>query len=231
MSRKTWKQCFLTLFAERRAKSSKNAVFFAFFAKFVQSVSKNVKKLFSHDFCWALRKNLKKRCFFRIFCELRTKCLEKREKTLFPHTFGKRRAKRSKNAVFCIFCETLNKVSRNTWKKHCFLTLLENVVQKGQKKLFFIFFGKLWTVCLRKRENTLFSHTFWETSRKKLKKTPFFANFVQSVSKNVKKHCILTLFGERRAKSSKNAVFRIFCELCSKCLEKREKTLYFHNFC
>ena len=52
------------------------------------------------------------------------------------------------------------------------------------------------------------------------------SNFV----KNVKKHCFLTLFAKRRAKSSKIAVLRIFCELCIKCLEKREKHCFLTLF-
>ena len=48
----------------------------------------------------------------------------------------------------------------------------------------------------------------------------FFANFVQSVSKNVKTQCFLTLFAERRAKTLKNAVIRIFCETMNKVSRK-----------
>ena len=69
---------------------------------------------------------------------------------------------------------------------------------------------------------------------RKAQKTPFFAFsviFVQSVSKDVKKHCFLILFVEGRAKSLINAVFRIFCELCTKCLEKRKKNTIFHISC
>ena len=197
-------------------------------------------------------------------------------------------------------------MSRKTWKKHSFLTLLENVVQKGQKKLFFAFFGKLWTKCLRKRENTLFSNTFWKTSRKKLKKNAIFCEFCTkclekrektlfshtfrgtsrkklkkrcfshflrilfklsrntwkntvfsqfllnvaqkaqkplffaffaklwanlSVSDNVKKHCFLTLFGERRAKSSKNDIFSRFLRTLYKVSRKTlKKTLFSHTF-
>ena len=59
----------------------------------------------------------------------------------------------------------------------------------------------------------------------------FFANIVQSVSKNVKKNTVFPQFSRNLAqKVKKNAVFRIFCELCTKCLEKREKTLFSQTF-
>ena len=129
---------------------------------------------------------------------------------------------------------TLYKVSRKTWKNTVFSHFLMNVAQKAQKTLFFRIFCELCTKCLEKREKTLFSHTFWWTSRKKLKKQLFYPHFLRTLykvsRKTWKKHCFLTLFDERRAKSSKNAVFRIFRELCTKCLEKREKTLFSHTF-
>ena len=46
----------------------------------------------------------------------------------------------------------------------------------------------------------------------------------------MKKHLFLSLFVERGAKSSKNGVFRIYCELCTKCLEKPEKKTDFSHF-
>ena len=145
------------------------------------------------------------------------------KKHCFLTLFGEHNAESSKNAVFrkrekTVFCHTFWETSRKKLKKRHFFAFFANFVQSVSKNV----------------KKTLFPHTFWGTSRKKLKKrcfSAFFVNFVQSVSKNVKKHCFLTVFGERRAKSSKNAVFRIFCELCSKCLEKREKTLFSHNFC
>ena len=64
VSWKTWKNTVLSYFLHNVAQK-KNAVFFTFFANFVQSVSKNGKKtLFSHTFCGPSRKKLKKRSFF-----------------------------------------------------------------------------------------------------------------------------------------------------------------------
>ena len=49
---------------------------------------------------------LKKRCFFAFFANfVAIKCLEKREKTLFSHTFCRTSCKKLKKLCFCIFCE------------------------------------------------------------------------------------------------------------------------------
>ena len=107
-------------------------------------------------------------------------------------------------------------------------------MQKAQKTLFFLFFAIfVATKCLEKREKTVFSLFLWDIVRKAQKTLLFifFANFVQNVSKNVKKHCFLSLFVRHRAKSSKSSIIRIFCELHTKCLEKRLKTLFSHTFC
>ena len=218
-------------------KAQKNAVIFTYLANFVQSVSKNVKKtLFSHTFCGRSSKKHKKRCFspilqalykvsqktwknhcfltffagrraksseeavFRIFCELCTKCLEKREKTLFSHTFCRTSCKKFKKRCFIvIFANFVQSVSK-TWKNSVFLHFLRDVVLKAQKTCFFCF-------------------------------SPILQALYKVSQKTWKKHFFLTLFAGRRAKSSEEAVFRIFCELCTKCLEKREKTLFSHTFC
>ena len=148
------KHCFLTLFGEHNAESSKNAVF-----------RKREKTLFCHTFWGTSRKKLKNAIVFRIFCELCTKCLEKREKTQFSHNFCWMSRKKLKNRCFsAYFAKLWTKCLSKTWINTVSSHFLGNVAQKAQKTLFFA----------------------------------FFANFVQSVSKNVKKHCFLTLFAECR---------------------------------
>ena len=124
---------------------------------------------------------MEKHCFLTLFAEsrsrssknfvffLHTKFLEKREKTLFSHTFWRTSHDKLKKRYFFRFISAnfVQSVSQNV-KKHCFQLFthfLQNIVQKAQKRNFFA----------------------------------YFANFVQSVSKNVKKHSFLTLFAERRA--------------------------------
>ena len=145
------------------------------------------------------------------------------KKHCFLTLFGEHNAESSKNAVFRKRDETL----------FCH-TFLGNVARKAQKRNFFRIFGELCTKCLEKREKkTVFSQFLLNVVAKSSKTAVFphiLRNFEQSVSANVNKHCFLTLFGERRAKSSKNVVFRIFCELCSKCLEKREKQCFLTLF-
>ena len=49
--------------------------------------------------------------------------------------------------------------------------------------------------------------------------------------KTGRKHCFLTLIvGQRTKNLEKTLFFRVFCELCKKCLEKREKTAVFSHF-
>ena len=182
-------------------KKPKKRCFFAFLANYAQSVSKNEKihcflKLFVER-----RAKTSKNAVFCIFCELCTKCLEKREKKLFSHTFCG--TLRKKNAFFANF----DKVSEKTWKNTVFSHFLRNVSQK--KTLF------LWTLtkCPKRREKTLFSHTFCGTSQEKMNKTLFSHIFRGTTQKKLK-----------------NAVFRIFCVLCTKCLKRREKTLFTHIF-
>ena len=150
------KHCFLTLFGEHNAESSKNAVF------------------------------------------------RKREKTLFCHTFlGNCRAKNSKTPFFSHFLRTLYKVSRKAWKNTVFSQFLLNVAQKAKKPLLFrIFCVTLNKVSQQTWINTVSSHFLGNVAQKAQKTFfAFFANFVKSVSKNVKKHCFLTLFAECRANS------------------------------
>ena len=208
VSKDVEKHGFLTLFAERRAKSSKT-VFFAFLLRtlykvtwrtwknivFTQIVSKNEKKYSYLTVFVGRRAKSSKNHVFSFFFAIFVQNVSKNvKKALFSHIFCGTSCKKLKKRCFSHFLRTLHKVSRKTWK-------------------------------------TQFSATFCETLCKKLKKPcffAFFANFVQSASKNVKKHCFLTLFVGRRAKSSKNHVFSLFfCELCTKCLEKREKNTVF----
>ena len=105
-------------------------------------------------------------------------------------------------------------------------------MQKAQKTLFFAFFANFVQSASKNIEKTLFSHTFCGTSRNKFEERCFFAflaNFVQSVLKNRKKHCFLTLFVSLCTKFAKNEKKQRF--LSTKCLEKREKTLFSHTFC
>ena len=96
-------------------------------------------------------------------------------------------------------------------EKHCFLTILRNVVQKARKRYFFIS-CELRTKCLEKSEkNTDLSH-FCRTSFKKHKIcsfNAFFAIFVLSVSINVEKRCFLTLF-VGRLEAQKTLFFPFF---------------------
>ena len=195
----------------------KNIVFSHFSRNLAQKAQKT---LFSHDLrtlCIVPRKTWKSNVFSHILLNV----VQDDQRTL----------------IFAFSAKTVQSVSKDV-EKHGFLTLFANVALKAQKRCF-LHLCELCTKCLEKRENILLSHTFCGTSCKKLQKPcflVFFAVFVQNVSKNVKKkHCFLTFFVGRRAKSSKNAVFRIFCELCTKCLEKREKhsflTLFVRRLC
>ena len=251
---KTWKK--ITVIShflwERRCKKLKKRMFFAFFANYVQSLLKNMKKHWNnmikqHD------KNVKKHCFLPLFVWrrrvksfknavislfLRTLYKVSREtwkkNTVFSHFLRDRRAKCSKNAVYSHFLRTLHKVPRKTWKNTVFSHFLRYVAQKARKMLFFRIFGQFRMNCLEKRGKTRFSHTFCGMSRQKLKNGVFcifIANIVQRVLKNVKEHCFHTLFAERRAKSSKNAVFLHFWPISYELPRKTWKTLFSHTFC
>ena len=272
LEKRTKKHCFLTPFVGRRAKSSKNAVISHFFANFLQSVSKNVKKtLFSHTFCGTSckklkkpsffriflrtlykvsRKTWKKHCFFilfvgrrakssknpvffRIFCELCTKCLEKREKPCFLTVFVGRRAKSSKKRSFSHFLRTLYKVTRKTWKNTVFSQFLRDVVLKAHKTLFFAFFANFLQSASKNVKIILSSHFFFRgASCKKLKK-PCYVAFLWNLYKVPRKTWKNTVFSHFLWDVVQKAqkFFRIFCKLCTKCLKKREKTLFSHTFC
>ena len=140
----------LTLFAGHRAKSSKNAVFFAFFANFVQSVSKNVKKhCFLTLFAGHRAKSSKNAVFFAFFANF-VQCVSKNvKKHCFLTLFAGHRAKSSKNALFRIFCELCTKC-----------------LEKREKTLFSYTFCR--TSC-KKLKNRCFSHflrTLYKVSRK-----------------------------------------------------------------
>ena len=206
------KHCFLTFFAERRAKSSKKAVF----SHFLRTSNDVFRKSEKHCFLALFTErrsceNIKKRCFC-ILCELCTKFVEKREKALFSHNFwGISKKEDRKTLFFRNFAIFVQSFSINV-KKHCFLTHLRNVVPKVKKKCLSDLLRTLYKVSRKTWKNTVFSH-FLGNVVQKAQKTMFFtftANFVQSVSKNVKKHCFLTLSDKRLAISSNNGFFRIF---------------------
>ena len=133
------------------------------------------KTLFSHFFCGTSCKKLKiNAVFFCIFCELCTKCLEKREKNCFLERFVEHREKVQKCSLFTFYAIFVQIVSKNV-KKHCFLNLLWNVTKKLKKHCFFRIFSKFYHKASRKTWKTLFSKTFSGRSRKKFKKTLFFA--------------------------------------------------------
>ena len=233
------KHCFLTLFRERRRKSSKNADFAYFlrtlykvswktwkntvFSKVAEKAQKRWFFSFSANFVQSILKNVNEHSHFlhnvaqkkkTLFLRTLTKCPKRREKTLFSHTFcWTSRKKSPKNAVFSHFLLTMHKVFRKTWKYTVSSNFCETSSKKLKKRCFSHFLRTLFKVSRKTWKKTLFSHTFFGTSSKKLKKRCFFAflaNYAQSVSKNVKKHCFLTLFAERRAKSSKYAEFSHF---------------------
>ena len=114
-------------------------------------------------------------------------------------------------------------------EKHFLLTVFAD----AQKTRFFAFSVNL----VQSVSKNVTKHCFliilrnFVQNAKKTMFLAFFAKFVRRVSKNMKKHRFLTLFADRRAGSSKNAVFRISCKLFSKCLKKRGKTLFSHTFC
>ena len=191
-----------TLFEKHRAKSSKNAVFFAFFANFVQSVSKNVKK--KHCFLTLFEKHRakssKKRCLFRIFRELCTKCLEKREKHCFHTLSAELTAKSSKKrclfTFFAIFVQSFSKkVKKKTQFSHTFCGTSLKTCQKNA-----VFSNFVQSVS-KIEKNTVFL-TFFLERREKARKNAVCSHFLQSLykvsRKKVKKHCFLTLFEERR---------------------------------
>ena len=266
--------CFLTLFDEHRAKRSKNAVFPHFlrtlykvsrktwkntvFSHLLRNIMQKAQKtLFLHflaNFVQCVFKNVKKHCFLTLFAEHHAKssknagfcilwepctmCLEKREKTLFSHTFWWTSCKiAQKTRFFPQFLRILYKVSRNTWKYTVFSHFSMNMHRANNSKTLFFanFMRTLYKWVSKNSEKTLFSLTFLRNIMQNAQKSHFFAfcvNFVQSVSKIVKIHCFSTLFEEHRAKSSKKKLFfAFFGELCTKCLEKREKTLFSHTYC
>ena len=102
--------------------------------------------------------------------------------------------------------------------------------------VFVFFFCELCTKCSRKTwKKTLFSHTYLRDVVQKAQKNAVFShflrNFVQSVSKNVRENTVFSHFLWNVVQNAhKNFVLWIFCELCAKCLEKREKkTLFSHT--
>ena len=117
----------------------------------VQRAQKTLFLHFLENFVQSVSKNLKKHCFLTLIAE--------------------HHAKISINTVFRIW-RTLHGVFKNV-KIHCFLTLfVEHHAQSSKNAVFLIFF-ELCTMCLEKRENTLFSHTFDEHRAKSSKNAIF----------------------------------------------------------
>ena len=153
---------------------------------------------------------------------------------MFSNTLCRTSCKMLKKRCFSHFLRTLYKVPRKTWKKYCHLIFFCGTsCKKLKKNMFFRIFCELCRKCLEKREKTLFSDTFRGTSCKKVKK-PCYVVFLWNLYKVPWKTCKNTFFSHFLwvvvQKSQKTLFFRIFCEHCTKCIEKREKTLFSHNF-
>ena len=169
-------------------------------------------------------------------CEFYTKCLEKREKTLLSHTFCGSSRKNLKNAVFHILRKLRTKFLKRR-EKHRFLTLFCRTSRKKLKKRCFSeFLANFVQSVSINVEKTLFTKLFCRTSRKKLKKRCFFRIFCKlfkyKLSRRTWKNTVFShIFRWMSRKKLEERCFSHFCELCTKCLEKREKTLFYHTFC
>ena len=221
------KTLFSHTFGGTSRKKFKKRCFSKFSANFVQSVSKNVKKhCFLTLFGERPRKN-SKNAHFSNFLRTMYKLSWKTWKN--THTFCK--TSRKKNAFFCKLCtKCLKKREKNTVFSH----FSRNDAEKAQKTLFFNIFCELCIKCFEKREkNTVFSH-FFRNIEQKAQKTMFFAFFQTffKVSRKTWKNTVSShFFGNVAEKAQKTLILLIFCELCTKCLEKRERKLFSHTFC
>ena len=201
-------------------------MFIAFFVNFVQSVSKNVEKhyiltLFDEHHA----KSYKKKTVFRIIGELSTNCLEKREKTLFSHTFWWTSCRELKKCFFFSqFLWTLYKVSRKTWKKHCFLILFAGHRAKSSKNAIFRIFANFVQSVSKNVKKHCFL-TLFAGHRAKSSKNAVCSHFLRTlykVSRKTEKNTVFSHFLQDIVqKAQKTLFFRIFCELCTECLEKR----------
>ena len=153
------KHCFLTLFVERCAKSSKNA-FFSHFLRTLYKVSRKTWKytVFSH-LLRNIEQKAQKHCFYTFFANFVQSVSKNVKKTPFSQTFAERHAKSSKTLFFRIFWKLCTKCHEKCGKNTVFSNFLRNVGQKAQKTFFFRIFCELCSYKVsQKCGNTLFSH-------------------------------------------------------------------------
>ena len=202
-------------------KSSKNAVFCISCSKKLFFASYAQKTLF-----FAYYAN-KKQCFFAFFAKSMCSVSENVKNTVFTHFFSEGRAISSNNAVSCILCGLLTKCLEKRDKAH-FLTLFADHRAKCSKNAVCSFIANF----VQRVSKNVTKHCFLTILRnfvQKALKTMFFCEICTKSLDKREKLCFLTLFADRRVKSSKNAVFFVFCELCIECLEKRLKTMFSHT--
>ena len=186
------KHWFFTLFARHRVKRSKT-LFFCIITNFCFSRKTWKNTVFKH--CFHLLRIVahksQENAVFRILWEFRTKCLERREKTLFSNTFLQNFAQKAQKMLFFRIFEKLcrYKLSRRTWKNTFFSYIFLGMLRKKLKELCFSHFLRtLYKIARKTWKNTVFPHFLWDVAQKSQKTLffTFFANFIQSVSKDVK---------------------------------------------
>ena len=173
------------------------------------------------------------------FCEICTKCLEKRVKTLFSHTFcGSSCKNLKKRCFFAFFANFVWSALKNVKKTMSSHTFYGTSCKKLKKRCLFAFFANFAQSVSKNVKKHCFL-TIFMLHRAKSSKNMFFAFFVkfeQSASKNVKKNIVFSHFLWKVAhKLRKHHFFRILSEHCTlystksskKCLERREKNTVF----
>ena len=215
------KHSFLTLFGERRIESSKNAVFRIYYELCTKCLEKCEKHCFLTHFGEHHAKSSKNAVFSHICEHCKSVSKKNKKKTLFFYTLCGTSGKKLDKRRFSHFVLSLYKVSQKV-KNTVFSHNSRKLAQKVQKTLCFPIFCEFRKKCLEKREETLFSHTFWGTSCKKLEKRCFFRIFCELCSKFLEKR-EKTLFshhfcGTSRKKRRKRFFFDFVCKLCTKCL-------------
>ena len=116
---------------------------------------KSEKTQFSHTFRGTTTK-ISKTLFFNIFCELCTKCLEKRERTLFSHTLCI--TSRKKTLFLNFFCELCTKCLEKREKTRFFTLFAERRVKSSKNAVFSYSMRTLYKVSRKTWKNTVFSH-------------------------------------------------------------------------
>ena len=142
------------------------------------------------------------------------------EKHWFFTLFARHRVKKAQKRCFFALLRILYKVSRKTWKNTVF-TFCGLSRTNLKKTLFSAFYENFVQSVSKDVKKHCFLTLFCRTSRKKLKKccfSAFLKNFVGTncLEEHEKTLFSLIFFSECCEKSSKNSVFRIFCELCTK---------------